>query len=404
MKKNIKRKRLYFLRDTNKWLLVLSLIFVFGGAFLILDASSISSVLYYGNDTPYYFFQRQLLFIFVALGISIVILLYPTKFYEKTSWGLVGVTLFLLIYAFIKKSLFSKGVDEVTLSLFGGRFQVAEFLKVFLIIYCASFYDKWINSKKTKKYGFLVPLAISFGSSFLIALGGDFGTAAIMLALYALLFISVPSRKKHVFMVKLVLFFGIVFCILGLKYAYKIIPEDTLSTHPRLSRFIYKNPCDRYEEQTGYQVCNGYIAIDNGGVKGVGLGNSVQKYLYLPESHTDFIFPIIIEEFGVVSGIAIILGYVIIIYIIIKEAINCYELQNSLICYGIALLVMLHVFINLGGVLGLIPVTGVPLPFLSYGGSFVIVMICSFAVVQRIHIENVEEKRFRLMKKEKMNE
>ena len=401
MKKNNKRTKLFSLRDTNKWLLIISLIFVFGGAFLILDASSISSVLYYGNDTPYFFFQRQLLFIFIALIMSIAIMIYPTKLYAGTSRALVGITILLLLIAFFKNSFFSKGISEAALSLFGGKFQVAEFLKVFLIMYFGAFFGKWVNEKNHNKYLFIIPLLIAFGASFLIALGGDLGTAVIMLSLFGLVFVSVPCRQKAFGITKMLLLLGMIAGFVGLKYAYKIIPEDYLVSHPRFSRLVYKNPCDRYEEETGYQVCNGFIAIDNGGLNGVGIGNSVQKYLYLPESHTDFIFPIIVEELGVLKSSIIIIAYLVLIYIIIYEAINSYELQNSIICYGIALLILLHIFVNLGGVFGIIPVTGVPLPFLSYGGSFVIVMISSMAIVQRIHIENQEEKRRRKLAKER---
>ena len=87
-------------------------------------------------------------------------------------------------------------------------------------------------------------------------------------------------------------------------------------------RLTFKNPCSRYLEDTGYQVCNGFIAINNGGLFGKGPGNSTQKYLYLPESHTDFIFPIIVEEIGLIGGIAIILGFVYMIFRIFKIATN----------------------------------------------------------------------------------
>ena len=146
-------------------------------------------------------------------------------------------------------------------------------------------------------------------------------------------------------------------------------------------------------------MCNGFIAIDNGGLKGVGLMNSVQKYLYLPESHTDFIFPIIVEELGAIVGVVIIVGYMYIIALIFRVSYKSYNLRNSIICYGVGLNLMLHIFVNLGGVLGVIPLTGVPLPFLSYGGSFCITTICSLALVQRIHIENMEDKKKREINK-----
>ena len=237
---------------------------------------------------------------------------------------------------------------------------------------------------------------------FLITLfGGDFGTAAIIAALTALIFIAVPSTKDekviNALKITAIVFFAI--AILVLKFGYLVIPEEKLKSNYRLNRLIYKNPCDRYEENSGYQVCNGFIAIDNGGLKGVGIGASVQKYLYLPASHTDFIFPIVVEELGALVGVAIIIGYMYIIFLIFRVASSSYNLQNSIICYGIGINIMLHIFVNLGGVLGIIPLTGVPLPFLSYGGSFCLTTICSLAVVQRIHIENREEKKQREINK-----
>ena len=232
--------------------------------------------------------------------------------------------------------------------------------------------------------------------------GGDYGSAAIMAALYALVFISVPSTKKDKFVTwtKRIACIGLIVCVLILKFGYLVIPQKVLESDYRLNRLVYKSPCDRYEDNSGYQVCNGYIAIDNGGMSGVGIGESVQKYLYLPASHTDFIFPIVVEELGTITGVLIIIGYMVIIFLVFKVAIECENLQNSIICYGIAIYFMLHIFVNLGGVLGIIPLTGVPLPFLSYGGSFCITVICSFAIVQRINMENLEEKRIKELKGE----
>ena len=162
-------------------------------------------------------------------------------------------------------------------------------------------------------------------------------------------------------------------------------------TKTQLDRFNFLEPCTRYQESTGFQVCNGYIAINNGKLISISPGNSMQKFLYLPEAYTDFIFPIIVEEFGLIPGILIILIYILIIYRIIYQARRSNNIGNALICYGIATYIFLHVVINLVGVLGLLPLTGVPLPFLSYGGSFALTLAISLAIVQRISIENYNE-------------
>jgi len=119
----------------------------------------------------------------------------------------------------------------------------------------------------------------------------------------------------------------------------------------QMKRFEFKNPCSRYREDTGYQVCNGFIAINNGGLFGVGLGNSSQKYLYLPESHTDFIFPIIVEELGSIVGSLIIIGYIVILYRILKIAKEAENIRLGVIAYGVFLYVLFHILINLLGIL-----------------------------------------------------
>ena len=365
---------------------------------MILDASSISATLTYGMSSPYYFFERQLIFIGVSLFLSFIILKIPTKYYKLLSLIAIVVFLFLLLTAY-GSSLIKSGVNEVTLSLFGGSLQPAEFLKVFLIVYMGAFYGSWANANHNS-WSFIIPLSLCFFAFLIIALGGDYGSAAIMAALFALVFVAVPNNKdeKLIKIIKICVLVGMTLAIMFLKFGYKIIPDEKLQSG-RWSRLNYVNPCDRYEENSGYQVCNGYIAISNGGLFGVGVGKSIQKYLYLPASHTDFIFPIIVEELGVIISVAIIIGYVVLAYFVFKVATNTYKLQNSLICYGIGIYFILHIFVNLCGVLGILPLTGVPLPFLSYGGSFCIVTICSFAVVQRINIENVHEKRQREIKK-----
>ena len=135
-------------------------------------------------------------------------------------------------------------------------------------------------------------------------------------------------------------------------------------------------------------MCNGYIAINNGGLTGIGLGNSTQKYLYLPYPYTDFIFAVIVEELGLVVGILIILSYLYLLYRILKIGRDSYTNRGALLCYGVAVYMFLHVIVNLMGLFGLMPMTGVPLPFMSYGGSFTLCLMVSLAIVQRVNIEN----------------
>ena len=378
----------------------MSLFYAIGGALLILDASLISSTLTYGYSNPYHFCIMQFIFIGASLFASYFII----KFFPSSSYWFVSVILggILLIALFgtIGGNWIGNGVRAVTVNIGSFTLQPAEFLKIVIIMFMGSFYHYRSLKPKLKPFWWLglIPSIIIFA---VVLFGGDYGTAAIIAALTALIFIGVPSSKdeKAFKIIKKITACSLIVAVLILKFGYLVIPEEKLQKDYRLNRLIYTNPCDRYEENSGYQVCNGFIAIDNGGLKGVGLMNSVQKYLYLPESHTDFIFPIIVEELGTIVGVAIIVGYMYIIALIFRVAYKSYNLRNSIICYGVGLNFMLHIYVNLGGVLGIIPLTGVPLPFLSYGGSFCITTICSLALVQRIHIENTEEKKKREINK-----
>ena len=387
-------------KNLNKSLFFWTMLYAIGGAFLILDASLISATLTYGYDNPYHFFIAQLAFIVVSLiGAYIIIKFIPTKIYGIASIFIGGILIVALVGTF-GGNWIGNGVRAVTLQIGGFTLQPAEFLKIALIMFMGSFYYYRSKNPKLKSWWWLalIPSITVFA---IVMFGGDFGTAAIIAALSALIFVAVPTSKEKIWFnrIKRIAIIGLVGSVLALKLGYLVIPEEKLKSDYRLNRFIYTNPCDRYEENSGYQVCNGFIAIDNGGLKGVGIGNSVQKYLYLPASHTDFIFPIVVEELGSIVGVLIIVGFMYIIALIFRVASSSYNLQNSIICYGIGINLMLHIFVNLGGVLGIIPLTGVPLPFLSYGGSFCITTICSLALVQRIHIENKEEKKKREINK-----
>ena len=388
----MKKKKISVFKNLNKWILFLTLALSIMGALLILDASSISSVLRYHNSSPYYFFTRQLVMLGIGYVGALIIIKFPTRLYREVSLifsviciGIMGVTLGL--------SPALGNIRTVTITIGSITFQPAEFLKVLLVMYMGVFYGNWVNTIHKTKWSFIIPLIPCALSSILVFGGGDLGTVVVMLALFALVLMVVPARQENDKFFKITKGIGVGCLIAGilfLKFAYLVIPEHVLLSDPRLARLYYVDACDRYEDDSGYQVCNGYIAMNNGGVTGTGIGNSIQKYLYLPESHTDFIFPIIIEEFGILVGIVIIVAYMILLYCVFNIASHTKNLQNSIICYGIGIYFLLHIFVNLGGVLGIIPLTGVPLPFLSYGGSFCVSLIFAFAIVQRINIENKE--------------
>ena len=217
----------------------------------------------------------------------------------------------------------------------------------------------------------------------LILLQPDLGTAAIVGLAVFFMFMAVPFNKqdKDVRLFKIIGIVGVLLVAAVMLFGGRFLNAE------QASRLNFRAPCTRPADKTGYQVCNGMIAINNGGLFGVGLGNSTQKYLYLPEAHTDFIFPIIVEELGSIAGAGIVLLYVFILFRCLKIAKSARDLTGSLIAYGTFLVILLHLVVNFGGILALIPLTGVPVPLLSYGGSGTLNILIMIFLTLRVSVE-----------------
>lgn len=372
-------------------LFIMVVLYVALGLVMIYSASNITAVVRYGYQ-PYHFFIRQAIFVLVSFFIGFLIVLrFPTRNYGALAWPLVFLLIGSLALLFVKGKIAGGAISWFDLKYF--KVQPSEFAKSILVIFMAIYYNK-LHYKKVKNiYAYFVPLGFAAIIIGLVFMQPDLGSAAIIAGIVFLTFISIPVVQNNIIKFIKIIAIGCILAIVAFLYS----GNDFLSSIQK-GRLNFKNPCSRYTETTGYQVCNGFIAINNGGLFGVGLGNSTQKYLYLPESHTDFIFPIIVEELGLVTGIVIILGYAYILARILKIAKSSENLRCSILAYGTFWYFTLHILVNLLGVLALIPLTGVPLPFLSYGGSFTVNAIIMIFVVERVNIENKINKTKREIK------
>ena len=371
----------------DKPLFFLSLIYTILGLVMVLSASSVSAVLRY-NVSSSYFFVRQLLFMGAAWFVGLFFILkIPTKKYRFLAPIYLFGTISLLFLVFGYGAIAGGAQSWLDLGFF--NLQPTEFVKTALILYMAVFYEKSIKKRNPFAYNF-IPIIFAVIAFFLVAMQPDFGGAVIIAGIVFFTFLTVPFEKES--SVQIIKFVGVAGLLAA---AILLYSGSDIFNSTQLARLKFQNPCERYMEDTGYQVCNGFIAYHNGGLFGVGLGNSSQKYLYLPEAHTDFIFPILVEELGLIVGILIILGYVYMLYRILKIAKNADSIRNAIVCYGTFIYLLMHLLINLMGTLALIPLTGVPLPFLSYGGSFNMNVVAMLFVVQRIAVENKQnaEKR-----------
>ena len=371
------------LRNLDKKLLIISVLFIVFGLIMIFSASSISATLQYGA-TEYYFFRKQLIIIIVGGIVSFICLFIPIKRYKFLS--LLGIIGIICVLALLKTYGTVTNSARSWFSLFGGfSIQPSEFAKLFIILFLACSYG---SKKKIKNVQDLfIPLIPCAIIAVLVACEPDLGTALIITCITALIFFALPIEKNKT--MQLVKALAIIAICLGVIFLNNI---PSFLTDTQASRFNYHNPCSRYLEETGYQVCNGYIAINNGGLTGVGLGKSTQKYLYLPEAHTDFIFPIIVEELGLIGGIIVLLAYIILLYSLLVIACNSSNLTGSIIAFGTFSYILMHIVVNIGGLLALIPLTGVPLPFLSYGGSYMLNLMILLGLCQRVAVETNEHK------------
>ena len=339
----------------DKVLLILTIIMFVFGLFMILDASNMKSFLEYGTNTKY--FNKQLIILIISFFASLIILKIPTKKYKRIVIPVTLVLLFFLLYLLFFGEETSGAKSWVYIGTFG--LQPSEFAKLGIILLMSSFYKanlRTLDSWKT----ILTPIVIGVIYFALVFLQPDGGTSVIIFLITAMLFYASPVKKDK--KLKLTLH-GAAFVVIM-----------------ALLLVIFKGSI--------FSSMQRFIAINNGKLISISPGNSQQKYLYLPEAFTDFIFPIIVEEFGLITGIAIVLMLMVMIYRILVLAKKSVSVQNAMICYGVACYIFLHTIINLVGVLGLMPLTGVPLPFFSYGGSFALTLAISLAIVQRISIEN----------------
>ncbi len=365
------------IKYVDKPLLIVSVLLFIIGLIMVFSASNVTAYMSH-EVSPYNYFIKQGLFLLAGLIMSLIMIKFTTKAYGVFSWGLlliIIVSLFMLLVIGQAKNRAISWYDLGPISI-----QPSEFAKVITIVWLARYYEK--NKKMTSYTKSLFPIGVCLLITFLIFIQPDLGTAIIYTVIVGVMFLAAPIEKeiktKTVFaLLGLVVFAGIVLIGSG----------KTVLLERQLERFDFTNPCDKLLT-TGNQVCNCYIAINNGGLTGVGLGNSTQKYLYLPEPYTDFIFAIIVEELGIIFGVGIIVMYMFLLYRILKIGRDSPTNRGALLCYGVAVYIFLHIAINLLGIFGLMPMTGVPLPFMSYGGSFTICLIAALTIVQRVSVEN----------------
>ena len=338
------------------------------GVIMIYSSSNIWAEYKY-ND-PYKYLKNQALFFLIGIVLMNIVSKIDYKKYFKYSNRILITCIVLLILVLIP------GIGTVrngSRSWFGiGSFgiQPSEFAKLGLIIFVSKYLSNNPNSMKNFKNGVLPILLITIGIFGIIMLQPDFGTGTILvMTIIGILFVAGLD-------IKIFLKFGIV-GIVGVVGLILVAPY-------RLKRILsFLNPWSD-PLGSGFQIIQSLYSIGPGGLFGLGFGNSIQKHFYLPEPQTDFIFSIISEEFGFMGIIIISTLFIIIFYSCLKISIKCNDLFGKYLSFGITFGLIFQSILNLSVVVGLIPVTGVTLPFLSYGGSSLLITMISIGIILNI--------------------
>lgn len=359
------------------------------GLVMVYSASMVWGPSAYGYESDY-FFQKQKLNLIVALVVFVFFAILPYKIYQfnyvlyAIFFGSIAILLLLGIMGH------TAGNAQSWFKLGARNIQPSEFVKLGVIIYLSAVYAKKQRYIDNFNAGVLPPILYLVIVCGLIAIQPDIGTATIIAMLGATVIFSSGMGMKSI--LKLI---GVALIAAMLFLPVILINKDDIFTENRLGRLTsFMNPFE-YEDSTGYQVVNGYIAIGTGGLTGTGLGNSIQKYGYLPEPHTDFIMAIVVEELGLL-GVAIVfgcLGFIVLKGLWISS--KCQNAFGSLLAIGISSMIGIQAFINLGGLTGLIPITGVPLPFVSYGGSSILLLAISMGILVNVSMFTKYERKYK---------
>ena len=372
-----------FVKD-NDWLLILTVFALASFGVLMVFSSSYVEGIYMGEGgtgDPYFFLKRQSVWFLLATGFFLFFMHFNYQIFKKLSP-------FILVLSFISLGLVLIGFGSTGggaqrwLQLGPIRLQPSEFVKLGMVIYLAQVYSqKQVYIHKFIR-GVLPPLIVVGLVFILIMLQPDFGTAtAILMVTFFIIFLS-GARWPHLLGLGLV--GSSLFITLAVAAPYRF---------RRLTSFSdpFSDPLN-----DGLQLIQGYIAFAHGGLTGTGLGGSVQKLLYLPEAHTDFILAIISEELGILGVLFVIGCYGVILFRGVVIGIRCKTPFGSLLAFGIVFQLAIQVVFNIGAVSGLLPITGITLPLVSNGGSSLLVTMISIAILASISRSNIRQSRLKL--------
>jgi len=362
-------------------LMFVVLILVVIGAVMVYSASSVlAETRFEGNG---FFVKRHLLRVLMGVAVMLLVTRVNYHFFVRISkWLLiVGLGLLLLLW-------FNRGEAVGArrwIRLLGISFQPSEFIKLALVIYTADSLARKQDRIRSFTDG-LFPYLLLFGVSLgLIVVQPDFGTAVTIGVILTIMLFVGHVRLSHILGVGLALV--PVLYVLIFEVGYR---------RGRIEAFLHRGD---HVEDMSYQIHQSLIALSSGGIKGVGLGQSTQKLLFLPEPHTDFVFSILGEEFGLLGTLTVLSLFLVLLWRGMRIALNARDLEGFFLATGITVMICVYALFNIGVATAVLPTTGLPLPFVSYGGSSLLLTLIGVGIllsISRRGRENGRDGKFKV--------
>lgn len=338
------------LRNERRFIFVTVLILTLFGMLMVYESSSLYA--FRTTQDAAYFFKKQLIFFLAGIACFLLTLVIDLEFLRKHAKELLFSTLIILVILLVigKKA----GGAKRWFHLFGFNLQPSEFLKIFFTIYCVDYIVKRKNS--IKKFSTLIPLWIVLGvMCAVVIVQPDLGTAMFWVLWTLFMLFLYRARKKHLGLIVLAGVIAATLLIAFYPYRFRRITG-------------YLNPFADPQD-SGFQLIQSQIAYGQGGIFGVGFGESRQKLFFLPAAHTDFIFSIIAEDFGMIGSTILLIVFFVLFHKMYNIARKSEDEFRRGLLFGILLIFALEIVINVGVSCGLFPTKGLSLPFISYGGS-----------------------------------
>ncbi|MCT3358860.1 FtsW/RodA/SpoVE family cell cycle protein [Latilactobacillus curvatus] len=384
MWKKFQKSKIQYL---DYWLLLPYVILCAFGALMVYSASS--DLMSIRGMKPDAYFTKQL--VFIALGFILMMITYFLKLSvlkNRTFLKAMTIVVFLALIYLLLLSRFrpSAAINGATAWIQLGplTIQPSEFAKLLIVIYLANMLsrkenelaDGFVDNLKL----FFSPVVLVAGIILLVFIQPDLGGASILAAVMVVMFFGTGMSYWYGFSL-------ITAVTTTAMILFSILRHFNFSTNVNSYKFnrilSFLHPFE-LENMGGSQLVNSYYAINNGGWFGLGLGNSIQKRGYLPEPYTDFILSITTEELGVIGTLVIIALLFALLARIFYLGIHATKMYHTLLCYGIGTIIFVQTLFNVGGLLGILPITGVTLPFISYGGSSMMVLAIALGIVLNI--------------------